>query len=125
MGSRGRAGNLSCEWVVVVEVGDAGVVVRTAKYSETERSCRTGRQVLGGGVSCRTDHQVLGLSVVRPLFDDRRLVGSGPGPRQHASRLSPKDEEPNDKDCYSTKTVAISSKHMEISLSIRCNASAC
>jgi hypothetical protein len=53
-------------------LGDREVVVRTAKYSEA-------------GVSCRTDRQVLGLSAVRPLFDDRRLVGPDPGPRRRWS----------------------------------------
>jgi hypothetical protein len=48
-GSRGRGRNLSCEWVVVAEVGDGGVVVRTAKYSEMMYPCHTGCQVLGGG----------------------------------------------------------------------------
>jgi hypothetical protein len=81
-GGRGRGRNLSCEWVVVAEVGDGGLVVRTAKYSETECPCRRGRQVLGsGGIvsygppSSRTVGRT-------PLFDDCHVVGPGPGPRQ-------------------------------------------
>jgi hypothetical protein len=68
-GSRGCGGNLSCEWVSVVEVGDRGVVVRTTKYSEA-------------GVSCRTNRQVFGQLAVRPLFDYHCVVGPSPCPRQ-------------------------------------------
>jgi hypothetical protein len=47
-GSRGRDGDLSCEWIVVAKVGDREVVVRIAKYSETEKN-RANRQVLKDG----------------------------------------------------------------------------
>jgi hypothetical protein len=53
-GSRGRGGNLTCEWVVASEVGDGEVVMRIAKYSETERSRRANRQVLRGYLVVRT-----------------------------------------------------------------------
>jgi hypothetical protein len=55
MGSRGRGGNLSCEWVVVAEVRDGEVVVRITKYSETEDYSHASHQVLGdrGILSCR------------------------------------------------------------------------
>jgi hypothetical protein len=77
MGSRGRGGNLSCERVVVAQVGDGEVVMQTSKYSVTGHPCRIGRQVLrGGGILLYRP------SAVHPLFDDRHLVGPSPGPRQ-------------------------------------------
>jgi hypothetical protein len=81
--SRSRGRSLSCEWVVAAEVGDGGVVVRTAKYSETDCPCRTGRQVLrGGGILAYgpPSAQTIGRT---PLFDGCRMVGPSPGPLQH------------------------------------------
>jgi hypothetical protein len=81
-GCRSRGGNLSCEWVVAAEVRYGQVVVRTAKYSKTERSCRVNRQVLrGGGILLYGPSGTRTVSRM-PLLDDCRVVGRSLGPRQ-------------------------------------------
>jgi hypothetical protein len=79
-GSHGQGGNLSCEWVVMAEVGERRVVLRTTKYYKMMYPYRMGCQVLGGGGILSYGLSSTKTADRTPLFADCRVVSPSPGP---------------------------------------------